>query len=851
MNREERDALIAQGIMPPGDLVSTKTIVLPDGGEFDYSPRWSQDEFVRHYTERTKGRDVVSMKQGAPSSLRAILSGAGQESVDATLESKFPWSESIVLGGKPTTFYFDPAENSVFTLDEPGLTRGDFADIGRQATGIATEVGTTMAASGSKMPLLARSGLVGGAGAAAEKGYEQLMKMFGLEDPRTVREQSGDFLQDFAIRSAFETIGGSGSRGARKGFKRAGRGGAPLEETGENLLNYRRAFQENPTTLATVTGPGSRIEDITNNIVQYFPEWGGRRIRKATDIGDSVIERRLDEITGEMAPGDIGELATPYAAGTRARQGVLGEKVPGGRLRERQGGWIETARGNLRVRKEALQEAMPLETRLYDLPPELGIFGETKTFAGTPPPPGTRSVSSIIAPGPGTPPTTPQSPLLGMGQPGPPSQALSSPQGRSPGFTQRPNIDAAEQEVLPLRETYDRLAAKAGRDSQAMKVVGEVLDNPDATVGDLLDLKDLIGKNGMGIEGLPAGEGTQLYASIKETLRRVAGEGTDAAKAMDIYDQTAEAFYDQMTTRIRKIFKVAGSDADPEVAFTRIYNAMSGVGNADKLNDIFGKLDADDADFVRRAMLDKFFSASSAKTTFKRWENMTPEVKELVAPEGSVWRLAIDDVVETSGAMKLLDRATGSASSLSKEERSFWREVVKNQKSSMGQWTSGLGGQAALVAYVQHAISGQVDAKLVGVAASLIAANAAKAVAKRLHASGRARVLTSPAFFDWVSSITHAMPGGNAPDQFLDFMASIVPRMGARYVDGRLQDMEDVQHIQQAYLEVLQEALAVPKPAPPEGGILGQGAMPPSQPGRAPGLLGPPHEIMSMFKGGQ
>jgi hypothetical protein len=847
MNREERDALIAQGIMPPGDFDFPKTIVLPDGGKFPYSPRWSQDEFVRQYNKKTKGYDVVSVKQGAPASLRAILSGAGQESVDATLESKFPWSESIVLSGKPTTFYFDPEENSIFTLDEPGITGGDFADIARQATGAAVEIGATAAATGSKMPLLARAGAVGGAGVVAEKGYEQLMKMFGLKDPRTIKKQSGDFLKDFAIRSAFETVAGGSSKAGRKGLKRVGRGGAPAEETAEGLVNYRRAFMEEPEELATVTGPGSRIEDITNNIVQYFPEWGGRRIRQARERGETVIQRRLDEITGEMAPGDIGELATPHAAGVRARQGILGEKVPGGRLRERQGGWIETARGNLRVRKDALREAMPLETKLYDLPPELGIFGETKAFAGTAPGPGTRSVSSIIAPGPGTPSATPGSPLLGMPQPGAPPQALSPPGGGAAAFTQRPSIDVFEQENLPLRETYDRLAAKAGRDSQPMKIIGEVLDNPDATIGDLLDLKDLIGKNGMGIEGLPAGEGPQLYAAIKETLRQVAGEGTDAAKAMDIYDRTAEAFYDQMTTRIRKIFKVAGDDADPEVAFTRIYSALSGVGNAGKLNDVFSKLDPDDADFVRRAMLDRFFSTASPKTAFKRWESMSPEVKSLVAPEGSTWRLAIDDVVETSGSMKLLDRASGSASSLSKEERSFWREVVKGQKN----WQSALGGNAALLALFQHSISGQVDMKLIGVAAGLMTANIAKSMASRLEASGRSRLLTSPAFFDWVASATHAMPGGNAPDQILDFMAMLMPRMGARIVDGSIQDMEDVQYLQQAYLVVLQEALGAPKPAPTPGGLLGQGAMLQPQAGGAPGLLGASHRSRGLFKGGQ
>jgi len=776
---------------------------LPYYGHEDFGlvvGRWNNSKMVK------EGRAPEIRPGGAGLGLRATLSGATPEQRKATLESKYKWSENM-LG---TDLYLDPDSGVIHTLDIKGDAElGDVVDLARPAANVIGEGGALFAA--SKVPglgALQRAVTVGGAGTIADQLYSLFAKKFGgLQDPRGGGEIAVDAAKDLALRTAGEGLfGTTAGKAARAGAKKVGRGFGPREPMDDSYATFVQAYGEPPPYLGMITKRNSRINTKGQNLINYFPHDGGDRVMDAVEGTEAMIKRRIDEASENIAPADIGLPATPEAVGTRARQAIMGEKVPYDRLRARVGGWYETSTANVRAQKENLEEVLPLDTRIYGSRPQvtpLAPPGTPGSAVG-----GGQTAASAVMPGA---PAMKRSgsPLL----PGPtPGQASSAVTPVLPPMTA---TDSA------LKKTYDEMLANGVSPSDAaMTRAKTIIDNPDATLTHVTAFMHDIGKKGIGIPGTSPSTGTSFYAAARETADNVAAGVPEAAARLESYNRIAETHYDMMQRRMNKIFMTAGVDADPTKVFGKFRSAMTGDGNPLMLTELLTRMEPDDADFIRRGLLENFFQGPP-RSTLKKWQKMNPEVKDIIAPPGTYWRQSYDDIADSEEALRLLEITQGNASTLSKEQRSLWNS-----------WKSGAKTGGVLGGGISLFQGGLTPEAMLTAAASGVALGSAALVAEVGHRWVKrrgAKALTSPAYIRWVTTVTNAMPNSLVKrDQALDFIAASVPRIGVEAELMSLQEMEDMQELQEVYLDMLEEG---PEAAASPGGILGPGARPPAKAG--------------------
>ena len=811
-------------------------LLLPSGRPFGYGTDRSLSS-VRDLYYKTREEGDPEFKVGAPSKkLRAILSGSSQEVIEATLQKKYPWAGKVVTSrgvegaedGEVYNLYLDPETNTIFSVDEPGTTWGDVADVTRDIVTIGGEIGTEalMAARGKKKPggtgvinkikdIGKRGAGVATGGTAADIMYSKAMDVFGgLEDPTVAGKSVEQLTKEWTARFFGEAlIGGPLSMLGRGGAKRTARGGMPREEFAGKLDKYRKGMGDEPPSMGAFTGPDSRVQAVEDKIIQFYPEHGGRELSGAVRQADEAVERRINEIVGDnMGEGAVG---SPFEAGTRARQAIEGEKVPYGSVKEaegapgtfeaipgtkrtRQGGWYEVAQTNLGEMRDRVRADLPVDTRLY-APPETPAV-----LQGAPGAPGQASSSILSGRGPkGS--KGPQAMPKGGAQPGTASAVVSPYTVKNAGD-------------LPINRTYNAIMARGGPQTAELKALGEIVNSPTSTVGDLLDLQSRLGPGGAGIQGVSPDDGTKMYASIKETLRSMLKDNPEALQRQMAFDRQAEEFYAQVNNQMNKIFKRAkGVDANPEQAFSRLMSGMTGVGNKEMLEDVFTKMDPDDADFIKQAMLDRFFNTTKPSTALNKWEKMPLEVKDIMAPPNTYIRTSLDDLYDTAFDLRIFDRKGGAAATLTKDQQGTVNRAMRY---------AGAGAIVTPMALAQFGISGAPSMASVGLGAGLITTAFIQSVADNFIKAGKSELLRSPAFYDWAASATKALPGAGAGDkwgreQAINFAASIVPRIGAEVKNMSLQDMRDMKAIQEEYLAVFEEALGAQENPPVGGGVLG------------------------------
>jgi len=857
-----------------------QTFKLPDGTEFTYDTTMSQEDIVKQYNslrEQPGNEDLPEMRMGAPAQLRALLSDQPQEITAATLGKLFPWSQQLTSGfseedleprerpesfsGKvadtlimkparfisdavknmasdagPFNMYYDPDSGVIFTMDEPGMTGGDIADIAKPAVGIGAEAAALAASSGGTATTIpgrvgqaaARGSFVGPVGAGAEEAYTQGARMFGLEDPRTFSETMQEFATDSSLRALFEaSVPVPGSTAGRGLLKRASRLRGDREAIADSLEVYRRGIGGDPTTMGMVSGEGSSIRQLENKGMEYFHETGGSEVRDAISETGEHMRNRMDEILrGRTAPpgeqpfaGGFSDVEqSPFNVGTEMRRDIYGiSPEPYYRSRAKKGGYVETAAAQKDAVLGDFSKNFPGSTRLYPEHPKVGLHGEViGGSAGRRLPPGRGGASVVV------------NPVAGEA----PSLRRIPPKSRP--YRDRAPLAAPDQPVYKLNQVYDDLAANAvkyGSESVELKAAGNIINNPDATLSDLIDLRGRIGKNGMGIEGVKANEAKRLYQAIDETIVQMIGDNGALLHKYRVANRLAEDYYYTTNHMLNRAFKVAGEDVPAEKFYDKIWRA-TGVGESSGdsvfLKTTLGVMEPETADFVRAGVLRKVFSpAKSMKAGITRWESIPNETKDIIAPVGTYWRSQIDNFVIADQKLGLTDRiesAKPKGSIVSKESRSTTGVI----RSSAMPIVTGAGVGAALSLLGSPAAT--ITSAGVTTAAGLYMAKELFGdVSARLAMRGKSRALRSPAFMEWVSSVSNAIPDGKLTvDSAIDFLLSAPPRILYEAENMSYQDMKDMQDIQSAYLAVVEEAVRMTEGGVDPEGILGPRGRPPA-----------------------
>lgn len=747
-----------------------QTITLPSGKKFQYDSRLPLDRVIADYNRnRPKdSEDYPAIRRGAGFGLRATLSGASEAMKEATLSKKYPWQQTLHtgLGGASNLsakakrmasnrerLIFDPETNTLFTLDEPGLSMGDVADVLRPATSVGTEVATGLMLPEVKGGILAANALKGmgqrvagvaGAGTAGDVAYEAAAKLFGgLEDPRSVLEQSGDIAGDFLTRAAFEGLAGGASTAMRAGGKKAGRGLAGREDVAANLEKFKGTFLEPPPTLGTVTGQGSKVQVFENYVVNNYPGTAPK-LKEAIDSVDGIVSRRVDEVTERIAPwGGEGKLGQTKVGETTIA-GIEGRPKPGGRLKEYEGGWADQMQGIKTGLMAQVDEVFPPHT-IVNTKPLDDLMNELR------------------------------------------------------------KQDVSKENLGHLKFFLDKKKTQK-----------------NVTVDDVRQLLSAVGPQSSNMTQAFNPAASRIYAVAKDTIQQAADGNPEAVARLKVYDNTMERLYDEMDRRLKKVTRATGGVATPVEAAQR----MSGLvkkGDTAKLAPILSRLEKEDADFVRRGLLEEMFQVEQTNVALKRWSGMSQEMKDLLAPKGSEWRVALDQIVDNTAAMKLLERTQGSASTLTQAQQGLGLKAFRGVGTGVGA-AGGLGIIGGIVGGATGAVPLSTALATGGIGVALAASSLMAEATKRAAIKGGARLISSPAYMQWVASTTRALPkvGGkfNNADAALDALVSLAPRMTAEMKINSVQAAQDLKILQEAYLEALQDA---EKPKKPRGGqgILG------------------------------
>jgi hypothetical protein len=745
-----------------------QTVELPGGKKFKYDSRLSLDRVIADYNA-AKPPGYPPIRRGAGFGLRATLSGASEAMKEATIAKKYPWQTELYtgLGGTKNLsakakrmsanrerLIFDPESNTLFTLDEPGLSMGDVADVLRPATSVGTEVATGLMLPEVKGGILAANALKGmgqrvagvaAGGTVGDVAYEAGAKLFGgLEDPRTVLEQSGDIAGDFMTRAAFEGLAAGASIPMRAGLKKAGRGGAKLEETASGLGNFKSTFLENPPTLGAVTGPGSRIQVFENYVVNNYPATSPK-LKDAIDSVDGIVRRRVDEVTERAAPwggeGKVGKTRT----GETTITGIEGKPKLGGRLNEREGGWADQMNGIQTGLMEKVDEVFPPYT--------------------------------IVDP------------------------------------TDLKNLYKELQKQDVSKENLGHLKF----------LLNKMTTQKNITVSDVRELASVIGPQSNKANHAYNPAAGRIYAVAKNTIHQAADGNTEATLRVTNYDRTMEGLYDEMSRRLQKVTRATGGVATPVEASKKMSGFVKS-GDTAKLAPILQRLDPEDANFVRRGLLEELLKADDVAVALKKWSGMEKEMKDLLAPSGTEWRTALDQVVDNTAALRLLSRSEGIASTYAQAQQGLGLKALQSVKTGLGA-AGGLGIIGGAVGGLTGAIPLSTALATGGIGVGLAASSLVAETAKRLVAiKGGARLIRSPAYMQWVASVTRALPkaGGkfNNADAAFDMLISLAPRAGAEIKINSVQAAQDMQAIQEAYLAALHEAEKKKQPRGGQG-ILG------------------------------
>lgn len=726
----------------------TRTVTLPGGLTFKYNSQRSFDQIIDDYNKH-RPENYPVIRRGAPVGLRAALSGASREMTQATLAKKFPWQETIYSGLEGASGLSDKAQRM---MADKQLVYFD----------------------------------------------PETNEIFTLDEPELTMGDVADVARPAANLTAEMAAG--------------------LTPVGKAGATAKAGLQALAARTGTVAGAGTAADQAYTTLAKFF--WGLEDPRSMPErvsdaAGDFLTRAAFEAVTGGISVGTRAgakKVGRGFAKREAVEEGLekfertFGQQPPSlgtltgedSKIQVFENYILSNYRGTAPKLRDAIEDTEGIIRRRID---------ETinDIMPGSDPTP--RNVGMTVLRGI----EGEHAGLQRLGaREGGWRQQFDALRGKLNAWVDEAFPSNSPVDVGPLKNLYVELR-KFNHSPESLAPLTRLIKTKNPTAKHVREMMSQIGVAARSEAGMPSDVEAGIYARAKQVLEDAmskvevpAGE-TDAVTRYRTANRYAEQGYDELNNIMSGVTKNAKGLRTP-AEVSKSLMTMVRNGDSDKLGAFITKLEPDEADFVRQGLISELLTADTLKTTLKRWRGLGDDMKDLLAPQGTPWRRTLDDVVEVTGDLNLLNRTPGSASTLTQAQQGLGLTAIRKAMTRMRGATGGILNAAAIGGLITGNASLSQALAMGGVGVGLAASGGISEVAKRAGMKGAGALLRSRPYMEWVGSVTKAVQSAgrfNTADAAMDFMISLMPRATAEMT---LHELHQVQELQDLYLEVLHDA---------------------------------------------